>query len=685
MNLERRIRMANFNVNDGNGANASAIERFLLARGAKGVVADGKLSETEASLWNELKDSVTAEEAQEFGFPDLDLGHTTAKAAPRKASGVNIYVDARTDININIVVNSNIRELVKDLVENFDVNIGKVINTMNANTDELVQVVKALYEQCQNNHEELMDILKKILANTELTADKAQDMYVTLNKLLEKSLAFYQKMEKLDIEELVNTVKNIYNEELKQTEKQDEQTAILKQQSETLNDIYEAIKNLSADQKANFNILMQKFQAGKVSLDKVLALLAAIKADTSEGNKIANATLEAVVNGNEKILDYLEKIYNKLGDFDANVKAGFENLALQIVNSGDNIEARIKDLEKLLTQIKDLQTEDNEISKEILNAIKNMDINPNVIVDLTEVINAIKENGQKIDDLKPFLAAINANVEASNVKLDEIKAVEQEILAAIKDLGAEFAAGLSDLLVEVKNGNMKLDDLKVILKAIKKDTGDIKITAENQQKLLESVAEYVKHIDGDVHELKDGQKAIYDGVIAIFNKINEGVDVPDYTQILNDIYEKIGDIGDTNNNNLLTIISMLGNRNDIDLDDLKAFLQEKTDEIIEAIQDHDVHVTVDVTGQVECKCSCEGEGQKHEGIINDLTDILNAKRRVMGNDDATGIDNTPADNNNQFKFDPTKPVYTLGGVLIRNPENLPKGVYIQDGHKFIVK
>ena len=49
----------------------------------------------------------------------------------------------------------------------------------------------------------------------------------------------------------------------------------------------------------------------------------------------------------------------------------------------------------------------------------------------------------------------------------------------------------------------------------------------------------------------------------------------------------------------------------------------KLDEILNAIKDHDVHVTVDITGEVTCNCGCtDGNGNKHEGIIGNLNDLL---------------------------------------------------------------
>ena len=61
------------------------------------------------------------------------------------------------------------------------------------------------------------------------------------------------------------------------------------------------------------------------------------------------------------------------------------------------------------------------------------------------------------------------------------------------------------------------------------------------------------------------------------------------------------------------------------LKDLSKLFNNRMDELLEAIKDHDVNVTVDVTGKVTCECNC-GNDSKHEGILGDLNTILKAPR-----------------------------------------------------------
>ena len=55
------------------------------------------------------------------------------------------------------------------------------------------------------------------------------------------------------------------------------------------------------------------------------------------------------------------------------------------------------------------------------------------------------------------------------------------------------------------------------------------------------------------------------------------------------------------------------------LSKLSNMIDTRLEEILNAIKDHDVNVTVDVTGKVTCECNC---GKPHEGILGDLEDAL---------------------------------------------------------------
>ena len=101
---------------------------------------------------------------------------------------------------------------------------------------------------------------------------------------------------------------------------------------------------------------------------------------------------------------------------------------------------------------------------------------------------------------------------------------------------------------------------------------------------------------------KESEKAdkkydkVYNLMQEIFNKLGASdvtYDDAKLLEILNKLYEMVG-----------------GKLDNID---------GKLDEILNAIKDHKVNVTVDVTGKVKCECDC---GKNHEGIIGDLEDLM---------------------------------------------------------------
>ena len=299
-----------------------------------------------------------------------------------------------------------------------------------------------------------------------------------------------------------------------------------------------------------------------------------------------------------------------------------------------------------------------------------------------ELLAEVKAGNLRLDDLRDLLIAMRNDIGEIKADTKESVEIQKELLKAIKTLGADSAANFTKLINLVNDGKLELESLKGILK---------------------SINNYVKHIDSDVHDLKDEQILLINGVNTIIEKMGDGTGGTnkDYTEILNLIYEKLGDIKDTNHEDFLTIITMLANRDNIDLEDLKAFLADYGDRILAAIKDHDVHVTIDpskidVNVEVECQCSHTTEEGKNEGIKDaaglvsfgttqeqaeamiDFTNILCAKSRVFNIDNsATGINNL-----NTNKNDYSTKAYDSSGREV-DPRN--KGLIIINGKKYYNK
>lgn len=443
------------------------VEKTLYGEGS--AQADGKINTAEEnSIFNsELEQAVKNGELSENDADAIKstFGLQTGAAKAKKASGITINVDASTSItiNINIDVTEAIQKIVDELIANFDGKINELIAQMNANNENIVQILKALMASLDGDFTQIMAMLEKICGKVDNGNEALKNMTTILNRILEYEIKIYAKINDCDFEGLKAALDKI-------TQNQEKQTEVLMA-------IYGAIQKLGDDQGQYFDTIIQLINSGNTKLDDILGLLKAIKNDTSENN---------------------------------------------------------------------------EISKEILDTIKNLSISGGGDVDvsgiaaqLNAILNAIKEGNAKQEDILATLKLINANVE--------------------------------------------------------------KYGKEN-------------------------------------------------SEWLEKIYNKLDKI-DANTSNFLNLIltSVNNLKNGIDVDLQK--LLDKLDEILQAIQDHEVHVTVDA----ECHCHCEGGDNPNEGIKNDISGLLSNLGITFDWDETNNIQGVGADK----KADGKKFVDTDGRVAIR--------------------
>ena len=577
---------------------------------------DGEIKgEKEISIFSqEVKGlNLSAEEEGElYKMAGLDIGG----AGRRRANGNGIYinVDASTNITINIKIDMKIEELIKDLIANFDAKIDEVIAEMAKNNQNIVQIVAALMESYKGDFDAIKKMLAQISGHVANSDATLTYMSDILRQILDKELDFYAKFENWDIRGLLNQIKD---NQLKQIIHQEEQL-------EYLNLIYQAITKLGDDQQGNFNILMQKFEKGDVKFDEVLDILRAINADTSENNEISKQILAK----SDEILQAIKDIGLDIKNIDENTK----NILLQLLAQGESMD----DIKELLKAMKEDIEAGNTISKETLEVVKKLGVD--VAADLLKIYNKIPAGGGGGGGITPeqfeaLLEAINRNTDAVNNNTDVSIQNKKDIIAAMADMGDKLTANI----------------VAGVTTAI--------------EKLGDKLGDKIDNLDLTVSE----------GITAILDKID---DMPDYSKVLNDILEALKKLAGDVNNNFATVITLIGQKPDINIQ----ALLDKMDEIIKEIQDHDVHVTVDVTGKVECHCDCGGGGN-NEGVEareRKLQDMLDEV--FNGGEDPTKIKNT------QQQQQAQKGIYDLAGRRYPDGTNfnqLPKGTYIVDGKKVI--
>ena len=151
-------------------------------------------------------------------------------------------------------------------------------------------------------------------------------------------------------------------------------------------------------------------------------------------------------------------------------------------------------------------------------------------------------------------------------------------------------------------GNIKVDGGKIDLSSIEAMLKDLLAQSKKNGNTLSS-------IDGKLNVIQITQQAILDKINAEAHKGDQRYERADafMTEVLDKLGKQSG-AGKYDDTKLLEALKGLSN-----------LIDNKTDKLLDAIKDHDVKVTVDVTGKVKCECNC---GQNHEGILDDINNIL---------------------------------------------------------------
>ena len=365
----------------------------------------------------------------------------------------------------------NLANAIKNL--NIDMNSGidKLADKLNMSTNQLIAVMKQLgYRQEQITKMTAAEILAAIKENTAETKKNGEIMLVGFNNLEGIIKDYGAKGE-----------------------------AFAK-------DVLNYIAAVGFEMNRNFGNLIAEVKAGRVSLDEIKALIAAM-------NKNIEQNGEAAKDNIDKILNYIAAV-----GYDMNIN--FTAILNAINNGGKGTEK----IEALLEKV--LEKQDQNMNK--------IDTNCKAII---EAMSNIKVDGGKID-------------------LSSIEAMLKDLLAQSK-----------------KNGNT------------------------------------LSSIDGKLNVIQITQQAILDKINAEAHKGDQRYERAD--AFMTEVLDKLGNqsgAGKYDDTKLLEALKGLSN-----------LIDNKTDKLLDAIKDHDVKVTVDVTGKVECKCNC---GQNHEGILDDINNIL---------------------------------------------------------------
>ena len=367
-----------------------------------------------------------------------------------------------------------------------------------------------------------------------------------------------------------------------------------------LDDLASAIKNLNIDMNSGIDNLANKLN---MSTNQLIAVMKQLGYNQEQITKMTAAEILAAIKENTAET-------KKNGEI---MLVGFNNL--------EGI-------------IKDYGAKGEAFAKDVLNYIAAVGFEMNR--NFGNLIAEVKAGRVSLDEIKALIAAMNKNIEQNGEAakdntdkiLNYIAAVGFEmnrnftaILNAINNggKGTEKIEALLEKVLEKQDQNMnKIDtNCKAIIEAmsnIKVDGGKIDLSSIEAM-LKDLLAQSKKNgntlssIDGKLNVIQITQQAILDKINAEAHKGDQRYERAD--AFMTEVLDKLGNqsgAGKYDDTKLLEALKGLSN-----------LIDNKTDKLLEAIKDHDVKVTVDVTGKVKCECNC---GKNHEGILDDINNIL---------------------------------------------------------------
>ena len=373
--------------------------------------------------------------------------------------------------------------------------------------------------------------------------------------------------------------------------------------------------------------------------------MALINTIISKLNDLQNKECDhtSIIEALDKVTEAINKIVKSNEDMSYDV-SNLLNKIISLVTAGNEIsEGNQKLLNMILEKMDSINggtSYDSDVKKsldKIINLIEtsikqNQEIGETNQKQLAQIINLLGGIGSKLDvNFEKLIEAVAKN----NVNLDGLTRICEKILKAIDKLDGDMKTNLTAVLNAIANITAGGGDTsaieallekvidnqdkntKAIIEAMGKiefNAGDVNIDLSSIEKMMQELLAQSKkngNILTDIDAKLDAIKVTGDAILA---KINAEAEKGDkrYEKVYNlmqQIFNKLGDSGVKYDDSKL--LEILGN--------LSGMIEGKLNEILEAIKDHDVKVTVDVTGKVTCECNC---GKNHECIIGDLNDLM---------------------------------------------------------------
>ena len=433
-------------------------------------------------------------------------------------------------------------------------------------------------EEALNQIKGLVSDIKGLLGQVISSLDKAEKDRAEFKELLKENNA--------NVKELIEQGKTIIASDSVRNAK--------------LDDLASAIKNLNIDMNSGIDNLANKLN---MSTNQLIAVM--------------------------KQLGYRQEQITKMTA--AEILAAIKENTAETKKNGEIMLVGFNNLEGI---IKDYGAKGEAFAKDVLNYIAAVGFEMNR--NFGDLIAEVKAGRVSLDDIKALIAAMNKNIEQNG---EAAKDNTDKILNYIAAVGYDMNRNFTAILNAINNGGKGTEKIEALLekilekqdqnmnkidtncKAIIEAMGNIKVNGGKidlssiEAMLKDLLAQSKKNgntlssIDGKLNVIQITQQAILDKINAEAHKGDQRYERAD--AFMTEVLDKLGkqsDAGKYDDTKLLEALKGLSN-----------LIDNKTDKLLEAIKDHDVKVTVDVTGKVKCECNC---GKNHEGILDDINNIL---------------------------------------------------------------
>ena len=337
-----------------------------------------------------------------WGLVTSESNSTSVKSAKAKsAKGEPIVINVNNQINwyinikIDVDLSEELQKLIDQLMENQDKNFAALMAFLKENGAENTNIILAAIKELFNayeasndkDHAELMEVLNKLVAELEAQGVQIENLEKMVADLVQNS---FEVMEMMGVE--LDAIKKALEESNKKQEEQIEIMAMINEAILQLTNKFDAHSEKTVSQ---LNDLLGMVGKNGVTLDDILAVLKAIKADTSEGCEIGKEVLELVKNLGFEFTEGISKVIEAI-----NAKKDPDNVEVNIDISG--LEALLKEI---LAEVKSNTEVDKAGFKAILDKLGEMGNNAGQ-VDLStieellaEIKDLTKDNGDKLNGI----------------------------------------------------------------------------------------------------------------------------------------------------------------------------------------------------------------------------------------------------------------------------------------------